>query len=177
MAEEFVGFHVGELMSGFETSYLGELSSFCCLDSIFFDAKMTRVRTTVTIDADTAALLQEEVARTGLSFKEVLNRAVRRALGPRMDITRMPITHYTGSRSANPHEADHFFAPLTPSYFRRSEPPFRSILIAVPASRSSRASATLGSPMTSCHLAIGSWLVTMVDRAPARSSMTSSRSC
>lgn len=35
------------------------------------------------MDADTAALLQEEVARTGLSFKEVLNRAVRSALGPR----------------------------------------------------------------------------------------------
>ena len=41
------------------------------------------MRTTVTIDSDTAALLQEEVARTGLSFKEVLNRAIRRALGPR----------------------------------------------------------------------------------------------
>lgn len=41
------------------------------------------MRTTVTIDADTAALLQEEVARTGLSFKEVLNRAIRTALGPR----------------------------------------------------------------------------------------------
>lgn len=41
------------------------------------------MRTTVTIDPDTAALLQEEVARTGLSFNEVLNRAVRRALAPR----------------------------------------------------------------------------------------------
>lgn len=41
------------------------------------------MRTTVTIDADTAALLQEEVARTGLSFKQVLNQAVRRALAPR----------------------------------------------------------------------------------------------
>ena len=37
----------------------------------------------MTIDADTAALLQEEVARTGLSFKQVLNQAVRRALAPR----------------------------------------------------------------------------------------------
>ncbi len=43
------------------------------------------MRTTVTIDADTAALLQEEVARTGLSFKEVLNQAIRRALGPRTE--------------------------------------------------------------------------------------------
>lgn len=38
------------------------------------------MRTTVTIDSDTAALLKEEVTRTGLSFKEVLNRAVRKAL-------------------------------------------------------------------------------------------------
>ena len=38
------------------------------------------MRTTVTIDPDTVALLKDEVARTGLSFKEVLNRAVRRAL-------------------------------------------------------------------------------------------------
>jgi hypothetical protein len=43
---------------------------------------MPRMRTTVTIDADTEALLKEEVMRTGLSFKEVLNRAIRRALGP-----------------------------------------------------------------------------------------------
>lgn len=42
------------------------------------------MRTTVTIDPDTAALLQEEVVRSGLSFKEVLNRAIRRALGPRV---------------------------------------------------------------------------------------------
>lgn len=41
------------------------------------------MRTTVTIDPDTRALLEEEVARTGLSFKQVLNRAVRTALGPR----------------------------------------------------------------------------------------------
>lgn len=41
------------------------------------------MRTTVTIDPDTAALLQAEIARTGLPFKEVLNRAVRKALGPR----------------------------------------------------------------------------------------------
>ncbi len=40
------------------------------------------MRTTVTIEADTDALLREEMARTGLSFKEVLNRAVRRGLAP-----------------------------------------------------------------------------------------------
>jgi hypothetical protein len=39
------------------------------------------VRTTVTIDADTEALLKEEASRTGQSFKVVLNQAVKRALG------------------------------------------------------------------------------------------------
>ena len=41
------------------------------------------MRTTVTIDADTEALIREEASRTGTSFKAVLNQAVRRALGPR----------------------------------------------------------------------------------------------
>jgi hypothetical protein len=35
----------------------------------------------VTIDPDTDALLKEEAARTGQSFKAVLNQAVKRALG------------------------------------------------------------------------------------------------
>ncbi len=35
----------------------------------------------MTIDADTEALLKEEAARTGQSFKVVLNQAVKRALG------------------------------------------------------------------------------------------------
>ena len=39
------------------------------------------MRTTVTIDPDTEALLREEVRRTGRSFKEVLNQAVQRGLG------------------------------------------------------------------------------------------------
>lgn len=39
------------------------------------------MRTTVTIEPDTEALLREAVRRTGLSFKEVLNLAVRQALG------------------------------------------------------------------------------------------------
>lgn len=37
----------------------------------------------MTIDADTEALLREEAARTGQSFKVVLNQAVKRALGRR----------------------------------------------------------------------------------------------
>ena len=39
------------------------------------------MRTTVTIEPDTEALLKEEVRRTGRSFKEVLNEAIRRSLG------------------------------------------------------------------------------------------------
>ena len=35
----------------------------------------------MTIDPDTEILIREEVQRSGLSFKKVLNRAIRRALG------------------------------------------------------------------------------------------------
>jgi hypothetical protein len=38
------------------------------------------MRTTVTLDPDSEALLKEEAARTGRSFKETLNLAIRRAL-------------------------------------------------------------------------------------------------
>lgn len=41
------------------------------------------MRTTITIDPDTEALLKEETARTGQSFKSVLNQSIRRALGKR----------------------------------------------------------------------------------------------
>ena len=41
------------------------------------------MRTTVTIDPDTETLLKEEARRTGQSFKEVLNEAIRKALGRR----------------------------------------------------------------------------------------------
>jgi hypothetical protein len=39
------------------------------------------MRTTVIIDPDTEALPKEKIARTGMSFKEVLNQSVRRSLG------------------------------------------------------------------------------------------------
>ena len=38
------------------------------------------MRTTVTIDADTEHLIQEEIRRTGRSFKAILNDSVRRDL-------------------------------------------------------------------------------------------------
>ena len=53
----------------------------CCLDSNKFDDITSLMRTTVTIDPDTEHLLREEASRTGNSFKEVLNQAIRRALG------------------------------------------------------------------------------------------------
>ena len=43
----------------------------------------------MTLDADTEALLKAEAARTGESFKAVLNQAVKRALGRRSRETRV----------------------------------------------------------------------------------------
>jgi hypothetical protein len=40
------------------------------------------MRTTVTLDSDVERLLRQAVRRTGRSFKDVLNRAVREALAP-----------------------------------------------------------------------------------------------
>ena len=42
---------------------------------------MRRMRTTVTLDPDVERLVKDAVRRTGKSFKEVLNRAVRVGLG------------------------------------------------------------------------------------------------
>jgi hypothetical protein len=55
----------------------------CYLDSTNSAVSVGNVRTTITIDADTEALLRLEVERTGLSFKVVLNQAIKRALGRR----------------------------------------------------------------------------------------------
>ena len=38
------------------------------------------MRTTVTLEPDTEALLREEMARTGASFKDLLNQSIRRSL-------------------------------------------------------------------------------------------------
>jgi hypothetical protein len=58
----------------------------------------------------------------------------------------------------------------------RIDPPFSSILTERCTSRSSKASATDGSAIRWCHSETGSWLPTMVEDLPARSSMTSMRS-
>jgi hypothetical protein len=39
------------------------------------------MRTTVTLDADTAALVKQVMRERGLSFKEAVNDAIRRGLG------------------------------------------------------------------------------------------------
>jgi hypothetical protein len=39
------------------------------------------VRTTITLDADVAALVQKAMREWGMSFKEAVNEALRRALG------------------------------------------------------------------------------------------------
>jgi hypothetical protein len=38
------------------------------------------MRTTLTLDADVSMLLKKDVARDGVSFKEAVNRALRRGL-------------------------------------------------------------------------------------------------
>jgi hypothetical protein len=40
------------------------------------------MRTTVTLDADTAALVQQDMRQRGVSFKQALNDAVRAGLAP-----------------------------------------------------------------------------------------------
>jgi hypothetical protein len=41
------------------------------------------VRTTITLDSDVAALVQKAMREWGMSFKEAVNEALRRALGSR----------------------------------------------------------------------------------------------
>lgn len=40
------------------------------------------MRTTITLDDDTAALVQEQVRRRGVTFKQAVNDALRQALAP-----------------------------------------------------------------------------------------------
>lgn len=64
----------------FGVNSLHALKLTCCLDSKSTAVTIQPMRTTVTIDPDTEHLLREEAARTGSSFKEVLNGAIRQAL-------------------------------------------------------------------------------------------------
>ena len=43
---------------------------------------MLSMRTTLTLDDDLAALLKQRAAELGISFKEMVNRALRHGLGP-----------------------------------------------------------------------------------------------
>jgi len=48
------------------------------------------MRTTLTLDDDVAAQLRKEAQRTGKSFKEVVNEAVRDGLARRRKIGKLP---------------------------------------------------------------------------------------
>lgn len=50
------------------------------------------MRTTITLDPDTAALLQRDMRRRGVSFKEAVNEAIRGGLGGGRGPTASPTT-------------------------------------------------------------------------------------
>jgi len=65
------------------------------------------MRTTLTLDDDVAMALHERARRTGRSFKDVVNEAVRRGLGPAAPRTRVvPPTHDLGPLLVTSQEAD-----------------------------------------------------------------------
>jgi hypothetical protein len=45
---------------------------------------MPNMRTTLTLEADVARLLEEQMHRTRRSFKDVVNEALRKGLGPQI---------------------------------------------------------------------------------------------
>lgn len=55
------------------------------------------MRTTVTLDPDTKALIDKQMARRGVSFKEALNDAIRRGLAPRPDVENPTIPRSLGT--------------------------------------------------------------------------------
>jgi hypothetical protein len=56
------------------------------------------MRTTVTLDPDTEALLREEMKRNGVSFKEALNAGIRRGtLSMREDRPRLKVNPLFGA--------------------------------------------------------------------------------
>lgn len=48
------------------------------------------MRTTVTLDPDTEHLLQEQIRRSGKSFKQTLNDAIRRGIRPEKTVQVSP---------------------------------------------------------------------------------------
>jgi hypothetical protein len=49
------------------------------------DAMMSQMRTTVTLDPDTEALVKRLMTERGISFKQAVNRAIRSGLAPGSD--------------------------------------------------------------------------------------------
>lgn len=63
---------------------------------------MQRVRTTVTLDADTRLLVERAMRDRGLSFKEAVNEAIRAGLGADRSTARS----YTTPRDLGPARVD-----------------------------------------------------------------------
>jgi hypothetical protein len=60
------------------------------------------VRTTLTLDKDVAAKLKAEARRSGRTFKEVVNEALRTGLNARTDLTVTPFVVQARSMGARP---------------------------------------------------------------------------
>ncbi len=60
------------------------------------------MRTTITLEPDTEALLKTEMERRGTSFKEAVNQAIRAGLGPRSEERES----YTTPRALGPTRVD-----------------------------------------------------------------------
>lgn len=54
------------------------------------------MRTTITLDADTKALIDKAMTQRGLSFKEAVNDAIRRGLAPTSEVERPTVPRSLG---------------------------------------------------------------------------------
>ena len=61
------------------------------------------MRTTVTLDSDTRALVERSMRERGLTFKQAVNDAIRAGLGPRTD---RKASSYTTPRPLGPARVD-----------------------------------------------------------------------
>ena len=84
-----------------------------CIDSFLYAHHDARVRTTVTLDADTERLLRSAMRERNLSFKTALNDAIRRGLGripaetePRFRVAAKPMHLRSGLDPSRMHDLD-----------------------------------------------------------------------
>lgn len=71
-------------------------------DSKLYDAMMSTLRTTVTLDPDVAAKLKEEMRRKDISFKEALNSSIRKGLDGGRSTRSKPYKVRTAKMGARP---------------------------------------------------------------------------